>query len=182
SGISSGSLEHSFPAAAFRSCRIVERCSIRLQGTNTWSSSKPGIWTCRKRQDQLNGNVSSRSPGSLTLRSILAKPSALDARSRASWNSSLRKRLASITHRLRGLLQSAPSKNSSQLFHRPTSRKSPVDLSSMPTHQKSFPDWASPPRMYGVMTLVKFHSSSSRFFRLWDACGSCCNISIQLRM
>lgn len=50
------------------------------------------------------------------------------------------------------------------------------------TDQKSFPDWASPPRMYGVMTLVKFHSSSNRFFKLCEAWGSCCNIWIQLCM
>lgn len=39
---------------------------------------------------------------SLTLRSILAKPSALDALSLASWNSSLRDRLVSMTDRLQG--------------------------------------------------------------------------------
>lgn len=36
----------------------------------------------------------------LTFRSILAKPSPLDARSLASWKSSLRERLVSITERL----------------------------------------------------------------------------------
>lgn len=46
---------------------------------------------------QGNDNSSLRS---LTLRSILAKPRALDARSLASWNSSLSDRLVSITDRL----------------------------------------------------------------------------------
>uniref|UniRef100_A0A3P8V1L6 Uncharacterized protein n=1 Tax=Cynoglossus semilaevis TaxID=244447 RepID=A0A3P8V1L6_CYNSE len=73
---------------------------------------------------------------------ILANPRALDARSRASWNNSFRDRLAELS--------SALSKNSLPLFCRPASRNSPVDLRSIPaigTHQKSFPDWASPPRM-----------------------------------
>lgn len=39
---------------------------------------------------------------SLTLRSILAKPRALDARSLASWNSSFSERLVSMTDRLTG--------------------------------------------------------------------------------
>uniref|UniRef100_A0A668A9P4 Uncharacterized protein n=1 Tax=Myripristis murdjan TaxID=586833 RepID=A0A668A9P4_9TELE len=86
SGISSGSLEQSFPAA----------------GTKT----------------------SKRSLQSLTLRSIFAKPRALDARSLASWKSSLSDRLA--------VLSSALSQNSLSLFCRPASRKSPVDLSSIP--------------------------------------------------
>uniref|UniRef100_A0A3Q3WMK9 Uncharacterized protein n=1 Tax=Mola mola TaxID=94237 RepID=A0A3Q3WMK9_MOLML len=83
---------------------------------------------------------------------ILAKPRALDARSLASWNSSLSDRLVSITDRLKEtkMLSSALSQNSLPLFCRPTSRNSPVDLSSIPaislSDQKSFPDWASPPR------------------------------------
>uniref|UniRef100_A0A671XQ30 Uncharacterized protein n=1 Tax=Sparus aurata TaxID=8175 RepID=A0A671XQ30_SPAAU len=96
---------------------------------------------------QGNDNSSLRS---LTLRSILAKPRALDARSLASWNSSLSDRLVSITDRLQEskVLSSALSQNSLSLFWRPASRNSPVDLSSIPgTDQKSFPDWASPPRM-----------------------------------
>uniref|UniRef100_A0A669CTL6 Uncharacterized protein n=1 Tax=Oreochromis niloticus TaxID=8128 RepID=A0A669CTL6_ORENI len=89
----------------------------------------------------------------LTLRSILAKPRALDARSLASWNSSLRDRLVSTTDRLqktKAVLSSALSQNSLSLFFRPASRNSPVDLSSIPAmslQRKSFPDWASPPRM-----------------------------------
>uniref|UniRef100_A0AAX7U0H9 Uncharacterized protein n=1 Tax=Astatotilapia calliptera TaxID=8154 RepID=A0AAX7U0H9_ASTCA len=85
----------------------------------------------------------------LTLRSILAKPRALDARSLASWNSSLRDRLVSTTDRLQKLkavLSSALSQNSLSLFFRPASRNSPVDLSSIPA-MSLFPDWASPPRM-----------------------------------
>uniref|UniRef100_A0A672J2X5 Uncharacterized protein n=1 Tax=Salarias fasciatus TaxID=181472 RepID=A0A672J2X5_SALFA len=182
SAISSGSLEQSLPAAALRSCRMRGRCSLRPQGTKTWSSSKPGIWTwgrgCCGFRFQEGENSS---PLPLTLRSILAKPRALDARSLASWNSSFSERLVSITeqHPLHlissdAVLSSALSQNSLSLFCRPTSRNSPVDLSSIPamsglTYQKSFPDCASPPRMYGVMTLVKFHSSSKRFFRLWEA-------------
>uniref|UniRef100_A0A3Q0SRD3 Uncharacterized protein n=1 Tax=Amphilophus citrinellus TaxID=61819 RepID=A0A3Q0SRD3_AMPCI len=115
--ISSGSLEQSLPAAA--------------QGTKTWSSSKPGSTA-----------ASFFGPGSknslilsLTLRSILAKPRALDARSLASWNSDLRDRLVSITDRLeksKAVLSSALSQNSLSLFFRPASRNSPVDLSSIP--------------------------------------------------
>uniref|UniRef100_A0A7N6ABG4 Uncharacterized protein n=1 Tax=Anabas testudineus TaxID=64144 RepID=A0A7N6ABG4_ANATE len=94
---------------------------------------------------------SGRSSGSLeqslpaaALRSCRMRPRALDARSLASWNSSLSDRLVSMTDPL--------SQNSLPLFCRPESRNSPVDLSSIPamslsTHQKSFPDWASPPRM-----------------------------------
>uniref|UniRef100_A0A8C6M615 Uncharacterized protein n=1 Tax=Nothobranchius furzeri TaxID=105023 RepID=A0A8C6M615_NOTFU len=39
SAISSGSLEQSLPAAAFRSCRMRGRWSIKPQGTKTCSSS-----------------------------------------------------------------------------------------------------------------------------------------------
>uniref|UniRef100_A0A3B3HN89 Uncharacterized protein n=1 Tax=Oryzias latipes TaxID=8090 RepID=A0A3B3HN89_ORYLA len=127
--ISSCSLEQSFPAAAFSSC------------TKTWSSSKL-ILRVFKNLFQL------------ALRSILAKPRALDALSLASWNNSLSDRLVSITDRLgrkgHAVLSSALSQNSLPLFCSPASRNSPVDSSSIPamkTHQKSSPDWASPPRM-----------------------------------
>uniref|UniRef100_A0A3Q3Q4M0 Uncharacterized protein n=1 Tax=Monopterus albus TaxID=43700 RepID=A0A3Q3Q4M0_MONAL len=84
--------------------------------------------------------------------------SALDARSLASWNSSLRDRLKFKPYyslyliSSEAVLSSALSQNSLPLFCRPASRNSPVDFSSIPamslsTHQKSFPDWASPPRM-----------------------------------
>uniref|UniRef100_A0A8C3A950 Uncharacterized protein n=1 Tax=Cyclopterus lumpus TaxID=8103 RepID=A0A8C3A950_CYCLU len=48
------------------------------------------------------------------------------------------------------VLSSAHSQNSLPLFCKPASRNSPVDLSSIPAislQRKSFPDWASPPRM-----------------------------------
>uniref|UniRef100_A0A3P9MJ89 Uncharacterized protein n=1 Tax=Oryzias latipes TaxID=8090 RepID=A0A3P9MJ89_ORYLA len=131
--ISSCSLEQSFPAAAFSSC------------TKTWSSSKLILRVFK--------NIFQ-----LALRSILAKPRALDALSLASWNNSLSDRLVSITDRLgrkrscskTAVLSSALSQNSLPLFCSPASRNSPVDSSSIPamkTHQKSSPDWASPPRM-----------------------------------
>uniref|UniRef100_A0A3Q3MWV5 Uncharacterized protein n=1 Tax=Mastacembelus armatus TaxID=205130 RepID=A0A3Q3MWV5_9TELE len=88
----------------------------------------------------------------VSLLHILAKPRALDARSLASWNSSLSDRLVSITDRLEeskgsnAVMSSALSQNSLPLFCRPESRNSPVDLSSIPA-MSLFPDWASPPRM-----------------------------------
>uniref|UniRef100_A0A8B9HUS5 Uncharacterized protein n=1 Tax=Astyanax mexicanus TaxID=7994 RepID=A0A8B9HUS5_ASTMX len=99
SGISSGSLEHSFPAAAFSSCRDTRFLLDNKRNTLTLKSAA----------------ISS----SHTFLNILAKPSALDARSLASWKSSFRDRLVSITDRLKAVLE-------------PTSRNSPVDLSSMP--------------------------------------------------
>uniref|UniRef100_A0A672SCT9 Uncharacterized protein n=1 Tax=Sinocyclocheilus grahami TaxID=75366 RepID=A0A672SCT9_SINGR len=80
---------------------MTSRCSIRSQGTNTWKGTP---WH----------TTAQTVPSKLTLRSILAKPNALDALSLASWKSSLSERLVSITERL------------------PASRKSPVDFSSMP--------------------------------------------------
>uniref|UniRef100_A0A8C1N1W8 Uncharacterized protein n=2 Tax=Cyprinus carpio TaxID=7962 RepID=A0A8C1N1W8_CYPCA len=80
---------------------MTSRCSIRSQGTNTWRSS-------------MTHHSANIVLSELTLRSILAKPNALDALSLASWKSSLSERLVSITERL------------------PASRKSPVDFSSMP--------------------------------------------------
>uniref|UniRef100_A0A8C7J773 Uncharacterized protein n=1 Tax=Oncorhynchus kisutch TaxID=8019 RepID=A0A8C7J773_ONCKI len=137
--ISSGSLLQSLPAAALRSCRMRARWFIREQGTNTSSSSSPGIWTCRQSGRQVRRKWGEKKKLlSLTLRSILAKPRALDALSLASWNSSLSDRLVSITDRLTYLissetvLSSALSQNSSPLLCRPASRKSPVDLSSIP--------------------------------------------------
>uniref|UniRef100_A0A8C7RPD8 Uncharacterized protein n=1 Tax=Oncorhynchus mykiss TaxID=8022 RepID=A0A8C7RPD8_ONCMY len=133
--ISSGSLLQSLPAAALRSCRMRARWFISEQGTNTSSSSSPGIWTCRQSERKWG---KTKTAVSLTLRSILAKPRALDALSLASWNSSLSDRLVSITDRLTYLissetvLSSALSQNSSPLLCRPASRKSPVDLSSIP--------------------------------------------------
>uniref|UniRef100_A0A673ZCV6 Uncharacterized protein n=1 Tax=Salmo trutta TaxID=8032 RepID=A0A673ZCV6_SALTR len=126
--ISSGSLLQSLPAAALRSCRMRSRWCIRAHGTNTSSSSSPGIWTCR--QTEANWGQT-KTAVSLTLRSILANPRALDALSLASWNSSLSDRL---TYRISSetVLSSALSQNSSPLFCRPVSRKSPVDLSSIP--------------------------------------------------
>uniref|UniRef100_A0AAQ5XJ51 Uncharacterized protein n=1 Tax=Amphiprion ocellaris TaxID=80972 RepID=A0AAQ5XJ51_AMPOC len=109
--ISSGSLEQSLPAA----------------GTKTWSSSKP-VRRQRYCGFLFQGSANS-SLRSLTLRSILAKPRALDALSLASWNSSLSDRLVSITD---PVLSSALSQNSLPLFCRPASRNSPVDLSSIP--------------------------------------------------
>uniref|UniRef100_A0A3Q3G8K5 Uncharacterized protein n=1 Tax=Labrus bergylta TaxID=56723 RepID=A0A3Q3G8K5_9LABR len=136
--ISSGSLEQSFPAAAFRSCRIR---GLRV------TDIKTALWLSVSR------GVKNSSLLSLTLRSILAKPRALDARSLASWNSSLSDRLVSITDRnikylisSEAVLSSAHSQNSLPLFCRPASRNSPVDFSSIPAISL-FPDCASPPRM-----------------------------------
>uniref|UniRef100_A0A3Q1F6A9 Uncharacterized protein n=1 Tax=Acanthochromis polyacanthus TaxID=80966 RepID=A0A3Q1F6A9_9TELE len=132
SAISSGSLEQSLPAA----------------GTKTWN--KVRSQRCCGFLFQGSANSSLRS---LTLRSILAKPRALDALSLASWNSSLSDRLPFNPPYLissEAVLSSALSQNSLPLFCRPASRNSPVDLSSIPAmslQRKSFPDWASPPRM-----------------------------------
>uniref|UniRef100_A0A673C7U2 Uncharacterized protein n=1 Tax=Sphaeramia orbicularis TaxID=375764 RepID=A0A673C7U2_9TELE len=129
SAISSGSLEH---------------------------SSRPGIRTCQWCCGLLFQGSENSLLQFLTLRSIFAKPKALDARSLASWNSSLSDRLKSndcVLHYLissEAVLSSALSQNLLLLFCRPASRNSPVDFSSIPamsTNQKSFPDWASPPRM-----------------------------------
>uniref|UniRef100_A0A3Q2FRY3 Uncharacterized protein n=1 Tax=Cyprinodon variegatus TaxID=28743 RepID=A0A3Q2FRY3_CYPVA len=85
--------------------------------------------------------------------SKLFSPKALDARSLASWNSSFKERLVSITERLTkkkkaAALSSALSQNSLPLFSKPASRNSPVDSSSIPAMLlQSSPDWASPPRM-----------------------------------
>uniref|UniRef100_A0A4W6EFH4 Uncharacterized protein n=1 Tax=Lates calcarifer TaxID=8187 RepID=A0A4W6EFH4_LATCA len=143
SAISSGSLEQSLPAAALRSCRMSERNRDKMQT----------LCCC---DFLFQGSENSPLP-TLTLRSILAKPRALDARSLASWNSSFSDRLVSITDRYspylissEAVLSSALSQNSFPLFCRPASRKSPVDLSNilaMSLPRKSFPDWASPPRM-----------------------------------
>lgn len=132
---------------------------------NSFLSSKNGVM--ERLQSQyccgfLFQGSSNSSLSFLTLRSILAKPRALDARSLASWNSSLSDRLVSITDRLKGskglklknlyqakkretqiyhppyrissdaVLSSALSQNSLPLFLRPTSRNPPVDLSSIP--------------------------------------------------
>uniref|UniRef100_A0A665X7L9 Uncharacterized protein n=1 Tax=Echeneis naucrates TaxID=173247 RepID=A0A665X7L9_ECHNA len=83
----------------------------------------------------------------LTLRSILAKPRALEARSLASWNSSFSDRLVSITDPL--------SQNSLPLFCRPASRNSPVDLSNIPA--MSLPRTEQSPDEYELLinSLVK---------------------------
>uniref|UniRef100_A0A8C2HDE5 Uncharacterized protein n=2 Tax=Cyprinus carpio TaxID=7962 RepID=A0A8C2HDE5_CYPCA len=86
---------------------MTSRCSIRSQGTNTWKGT-PNVKTVHHSDILYHSSK-------LTLRSILAKPNALDALSLASWKSSLSERLVSITERLQ-----------------PASRKSPVDFSSMP--------------------------------------------------
>uniref|UniRef100_A0A3B4YUJ1 Uncharacterized protein n=1 Tax=Seriola lalandi dorsalis TaxID=1841481 RepID=A0A3B4YUJ1_SERLL len=120
SAISSGSLEQSLPAAGTKTCSSSNLCCCGF------------LFQGRESSELLP----------LTLRSILAKPRALDARSLASWKSSLSDRLA--------VLSSALSQNSLSLFCRPASRNSPVDLSNIPAMslpRKSFPDWASPPRM-----------------------------------
>uniref|UniRef100_A0A3B4T2E0 Uncharacterized protein n=1 Tax=Seriola dumerili TaxID=41447 RepID=A0A3B4T2E0_SERDU len=145
---SSGSLEQSLPAAALRSCR--------MSGQNRVTDKLQSLCCCGFLfQGRENSELLP-----LTLRSILAKPRALDARSLASWKSSLSDRLVSITDRLEeskgsrfktpAVLSSALSQNSLPLFCRPASRNSPVDLSNIPAMslpRKSFPDWASPPRM-----------------------------------
>uniref|UniRef100_A0A3P8T1I9 Uncharacterized protein n=1 Tax=Amphiprion percula TaxID=161767 RepID=A0A3P8T1I9_AMPPE len=105
--------------------------SLPAAGTKTWSSSKP-VRRQRYCGFLFQGSANS-SLRSLTLRSILAN--------------SLSDRLVSITD---PVLSSALSQNSLPLFCRPASRNSPVDLSSIPAmslQRKSFPDWASPPRM-----------------------------------
>uniref|UniRef100_A0A3B4ZM28 Uncharacterized protein n=1 Tax=Stegastes partitus TaxID=144197 RepID=A0A3B4ZM28_9TELE len=154
SAISSGSLEQSLPAAALRSCRMRGQREANMVCVRTYSPS-----SLVSRENRVKDKVQrteNSSLQSLTLRSILAKPRALDARSLASWNSSLSDRLVSITDRLgknkKAVLSSALSQNSLPLFCRPASRNSPVDFSSIPamslfTYQKSFPDWASPPRI-----------------------------------
>uniref|UniRef100_A0A8D3A3J7 Uncharacterized protein n=1 Tax=Scophthalmus maximus TaxID=52904 RepID=A0A8D3A3J7_SCOMX len=128
-----------------------------------WFIKPLGTKTCKKTGSQINCNVCpvvafgfkgvrNSSLPSLTLRSILAKPRALDARSLASWNSSLSDRLKcepSFPPYLissEAVLSSALSQNSLPLFCKPASRNSPVDLSSIPA-MSLFPDWASPPRM-----------------------------------
>uniref|UniRef100_A0A8C4HHY0 Uncharacterized protein n=1 Tax=Dicentrarchus labrax TaxID=13489 RepID=A0A8C4HHY0_DICLA len=134
SAISSGSLEQSLPAAALRSCRIRVLWCRENRVTDKMQSQYCCGFLFQGRENP--------SLLSLTLRSILAKPRALEALSLASWNSSLSDRLA--------VLSSAHSQNSLPLFCRPASRNSPVDLSSIPAislQRKSFPDWASPPRM-----------------------------------
>uniref|UniRef100_A0A3P8Y6L6 Uncharacterized protein n=1 Tax=Esox lucius TaxID=8010 RepID=A0A3P8Y6L6_ESOLU len=134
SAISSGSLLQSLPAAALSSCRMrhLPGC-IRL---SVCLCAHLSVCAC------LSGSVSVCLP--LTLRSILAKPKALDARSLASWKSSLSDRLVSITDRLER--QTPLSQNSSPLLCRPASRKSPVDFKSIPA-MSLFPDCASPPRI-----------------------------------
>uniref|UniRef100_A0A8C9YLU1 Uncharacterized protein n=1 Tax=Sander lucioperca TaxID=283035 RepID=A0A8C9YLU1_SANLU len=154
SAISSGSLEQSLPAAALRSLcvRRTHSPSSSVSRENRVTDKLQSQYCC---SFLFQGSENSLLL-SLTLRSILAKPRALDARSLASWNSSLSDRLVSITDRLQeskrcnAVLSSAHSQNSLPLFCRPASRNSPVDLSSIPAislQRKSFPDWASPPRI-----------------------------------
>uniref|UniRef100_A0A452FYA7 Uncharacterized protein n=1 Tax=Capra hircus TaxID=9925 RepID=A0A452FYA7_CAPHI len=135
---SSGSKAQSFPAAALSNCKIMLFSSARASGTNTCKFSK----TSRR---SLTG---AESMNSAAISSILANPSALEARSLASWKSSFSARLTSITDLLPALLSSALFQNSVQLSCKPASRKLPVDFSSIPdSYQKSFPACASPPRM-----------------------------------
>uniref|UniRef100_A0A3B3T9N0 Uncharacterized protein n=1 Tax=Paramormyrops kingsleyae TaxID=1676925 RepID=A0A3B3T9N0_9TELE len=133
---SSGSAEMKAGSMAWRKSKP---CVAHLpEGTNTCSSWGLEKGYCRTAL----GKMSRPGGRGLTFRSILAKPSPLDARSLASWKSSLRERLVSITEPL----SSALSQNSSPLRCSPASRKSPVDLSSIPA-MSLLPDWASPPRM-----------------------------------
>uniref|UniRef100_A0A3Q2Z0T2 Uncharacterized protein n=1 Tax=Hippocampus comes TaxID=109280 RepID=A0A3Q2Z0T2_HIPCM len=121
----SSSGNQSFPAA--------------LKGTNTCSSSRMNHTLTKSAQSLLSFKVTLQ----LTLRSILAKPRALDARSLRLGGFENPYLISS-----EAVLSSALSQNSSPFFCRPASRNSPVDLSSIPdANQKSFPDWASPPRM-----------------------------------
>uniref|UniRef100_A0A8C7AXZ3 Uncharacterized protein n=1 Tax=Neovison vison TaxID=452646 RepID=A0A8C7AXZ3_NEOVI len=157
---SSDSLEQSFPAAALRNCKIMLFSVARLPGTNTCKFSKHNIpiipsliftltycFDFRTSRRSLTGAENMNS--ALTFLNILANPS-----------SSFSARLISITDLLprmgreehlissEALPSSALVQNSAQLSCKPTSKKLPVDLSSIPgSYQKSFPACASPPRM-----------------------------------
>uniref|UniRef100_A0A8D2GHS8 Uncharacterized protein n=1 Tax=Theropithecus gelada TaxID=9565 RepID=A0A8D2GHS8_THEGE len=160
---SSESFEQSFPAAALSNCKIILFSSARVSGTNTCKFSNPGIlltltycFNFRTSRRSLTGaeSLNSAAISRLTFLNILANPSALEALSLASWKSSFRARLISITDLLsnlissEALLSSALVQNSAQLSCKPNSKKLPVDFSSIPdSYQKSFPACASPPRM-----------------------------------
>uniref|UniRef100_A0A8C9HUX9 Uncharacterized protein n=1 Tax=Piliocolobus tephrosceles TaxID=591936 RepID=A0A8C9HUX9_9PRIM len=158
---SSESFEQSFPAAALSNCKIILFSSARVSGTNTCKFSNPGIlltltycFNFRTSRRSLTGAESLNSADcKLTFLNILANPSALEALSLASWKSSFRARLISMTDLLPSgfkatLLSSALVQNSAQLSCKPNSKKLPVDFSSIPdSYQKSFPACASPPRM-----------------------------------
>uniref|UniRef100_A0A8C0J9C7 Uncharacterized protein n=1 Tax=Chelonoidis abingdonii TaxID=106734 RepID=A0A8C0J9C7_CHEAB len=130
---SSESLEQSFPAAAFSSCKITDFSPARLSGTNTCKFSSPGICTCRKNKMAFgetfrNSCTGADNVNSAAISSILAKP-----------RSSFSARLVSITDLLLeylissdAVLSSALAQNSSQLSCRPESRNFPVDFSSIP--------------------------------------------------
>ncbi|CAH7307645.1 unknown_gene_11992 [Phodopus roborovskii] len=150
---SSGSFEQSFPVAALSNCRIILFSSARLSGTNTMEETKGSgntmgltLTYCFALRTSRSSWTEADSTNSAAISSILAKPRALEALSRASWKSSLRARLISMTDLLSSAapLSSGPVHSSAQLSCRPDSRKLPVDFSSIP---KSFPACASPPRM-----------------------------------
>uniref|UniRef100_A0A8C4MP35 Uncharacterized protein n=1 Tax=Equus asinus TaxID=9793 RepID=A0A8C4MP35_EQUAS len=133
---SSESFEQSFPAAALSNCKIILFSSARLSGTNTCKFSKPGI--CTWKRNNPKSLTGAESMNSAAISSILANPSALEALSLASWKSSFRARLISMTDLLvhlissEALLSSALVQNSAQLSCKPNSKKLPVDFSSIP--------------------------------------------------
>uniref|UniRef100_A0A8C5BHQ0 Uncharacterized protein n=1 Tax=Gadus morhua TaxID=8049 RepID=A0A8C5BHQ0_GADMO len=112
-----------------------------------WASSSGGSSGSLEQSFPAASYVHTRYPSLRTLRSILANPRALDARSLASWNSSLRERLfprRPPPHLIssEAVLSSALCQNSLPLCCRPASRKSPVDFSSIPA--MSLPTCSSP--------------------------------------
>uniref|UniRef100_A0A8C8T7X4 Uncharacterized protein n=1 Tax=Peromyscus maniculatus bairdii TaxID=230844 RepID=A0A8C8T7X4_PERMB len=150
---SSGSFEQSFPVAALSNCRIILFSSARLSGTKTTLWGLTLTYCFAFRTPRSSWTEADRT-NSAAISSILAKPSALEALSRASWKSSLSARLISMTDLLSSAapLSSALVHSSAQLSCRPDSRKLPVDFNSIPAmslggQTKSFPACASPPRM-----------------------------------
>uniref|UniRef100_A0A8B9Y8B5 Uncharacterized protein n=1 Tax=Bos mutus grunniens TaxID=30521 RepID=A0A8B9Y8B5_BOSMU len=130
----------SFPVAALSNCKIMLFSSARASGTNTCKITLPPelrtltyCFAFRTSRRSLTGAESMNSADcDRTFLSILANPSALEARSLASWKSSFSARLTSITDLLPALLSSALVQNSAQLSCKPDSRKLPVDFSSIP--------------------------------------------------
>uniref|UniRef100_A0A4W2FW42 Uncharacterized protein n=1 Tax=Bos indicus x Bos taurus TaxID=30522 RepID=A0A4W2FW42_BOBOX len=96
----------SFPVAALSNCKIMLFSSARASGTNTCKITLPPelrtLTYCFAFRTSRRSLTGAESMNSAAISSILANPSALEARSLASWKSSFSARLTSITDLLPG--------------------------------------------------------------------------------
>uniref|UniRef100_A0A4W2EN72 Uncharacterized protein n=1 Tax=Bos indicus x Bos taurus TaxID=30522 RepID=A0A4W2EN72_BOBOX len=119
----------SFPVAALSNCKIMLFSSARASGTNTCKITLPPelrtLTYCFAFRTSRRSLTGAESMNSAAISSILANPSALEARSLASWKSSFSARLTSITDLLPGALNNlhrAVCPISSKLHSSPFSR------------------------------------------------------------